>query len=157
MEKLDQLCSIINSEMQSYLRQLGVSEMQSPEPGACENIDPCTVYTITGGDYQIRLVFCAERALLRRIAEGMLGESTEDPEDIRECAMEFFNVVCGRIVAAIFRETRTRARFHCPDFKEGWYIPGKVSSDDNDMVAYCYLSIRDGAAVFMHDPLQPVS
>lgn len=151
----ERLYSIINSQMQKSLRDIGVSEVKCKSRSEFKDMDLCTVYTTTNGAYEIRLVFCAERTFLSLIAESMLGEPVTDQEDIKECAMEFFNVVCGHIVTAIFKETRSPARFHCPCFEEGYYLPGREGTDE--MLVYCYLSIQNGTAVFMHDPLTLMS
>lgn len=148
----DNLYQIINQQMQRCLRDIGIMDVNCRAANSFQDMDLCTIHTTTNGGYQIRLVFYADRTFLLLIAQHMLGEPVADPDDIKECAMEFFNVVCGHVVAAIFRETHAPARFHCPCFEEGYYLPGKEGTDE--MLAYCYLGIQDGTAVFMHDPLK---
>ncbi len=147
----EKLYEIINSQMQKALCDIGVLEVKCKSRSEFQDMDLCTIHTTTNGGYRIRLVFCAERKFLKLIAEHMLGEPVANEDDIKECAKEFFNVICGHIVAAIFKETHFPARFHCPSFEEGCYLPGKEGSDE--MLAYCYLSVHNETAVFLHDPL----
>lgn len=76
----------------------------------------CAVYTTTKGAYQVQLVLCASRKTLRRIAQGMLGESSDDPEEIEEAAKEFLNILCGNIVSEIARRYRANVLFSPPHF-----------------------------------------
>lgn len=150
----DKLCCIINSQMQEFLRRIGASEVDCSKCGKFDDMDICTIYTTIDGAYNIRLVFCAERALLQHIADCMMGEPVTDPEDVEECAKEFFNEVCGHIVAEIFKETHYSARFHCPFFREGYFLPG---NNGEKMLVHCYTSVHKESAVFMHDPLTKIS
>lgn len=110
-----------------------------------------TVYTTLDGDYKIRLVFCAEDALLQKIADNMLEETVEDREDVVECAKEFFNVVCGHIVAAIFRAIKVSARFHCPHFAEGYFLPENGGTES--LIISCFKSDCHEPAMFLQDKL----
>lgn len=76
----------------------------------------CAVYTTTKGAYQVQLVLCASRRTLRRIAQGMLEESSEDSEEIEEAAKEFFNILCGSIVSEIANRYRANVLFSPPCF-----------------------------------------
>lgn len=76
----------------------------------------CAVYTTTKGAYQAQLVLCASRKTLRRIAEGMLGESSGDPSEMEEAAKEFFNILCGNIVSEIAHRYRAKVLFSPPNF-----------------------------------------
>lgn len=107
----DNLYQIINQQMQRCLRDIGIMDVNCRAANSFQDMDLCTIHTTTNGGYQIRLVFYADRTFLLLIAQHMLGEPVTDPDDIKECAMEFFNVDRGHIVAAIFRETHARRGF----------------------------------------------
>ena len=140
----------IRNVMQKYLQQFAKIDMECLRTDHFQKENLSTVYTTLEGDYRMRLAFCAEQTLLRAIAETMLEETVEDPENIAECAKEFFNVVCGFVVAEIFRETNARARFHCPLFVEGYFLPEKEKEDA--LLTFCYQSEQYDPVVFLHDP-----
>lgn len=62
-----------------------------------------------GGDYTFKMRFFAEKPFFYRLAKNMMGEEP-DEEDIRDYAMEFINVVCGRFISEIINETHIKAR-----------------------------------------------
>ena len=47
---------------------------------------------------------------------------------IEDFAKEYLNIICGRIVAGLFRSAHISSRFHIPSFSLGRYIPDDVSS-----------------------------
>ena len=62
-----------------------------------------------GGDYTINMRFLAEKQLFYRLAQNML-EREPDDEEIQEYAMEFVNVVCGRVISEIINATHIKVR-----------------------------------------------
>ena len=144
------LYQLIGNEIKTVLQQIGVTDMQ-----VCNKfIRPqgegfYTVYTSTYGAYNMRLAFSAEWTLLDHIAEVMLCQPVSEEEDVIDCAKEFFNVVCGHVVATIFKATKTSARFGCPCFEEGL----STQNCDDAMLLHCFINEQQEAAVFMHDPL----
>ena len=90
-------------------------------------------------------------SLLQAIAETMLEEPVNHQEDIAECAKEFFNVVCGYIVAEIFKATKAKARFQCPQFAEGYFLPEDGGADV--LMTACYQCEQHEPVVFLHDQL----
>lgn len=112
--------------------------------------DLCTVYTTFSGGYQIRFAFCAERAMMKRITENISEEIVTDPEDIEEYMKEFLNIICGRLVASIFKETKTSARFHSPYFTEGYYIPAD-NGCDNAIITTHYIDEYSETATLSND------
>lgn len=108
-------CMVTKKTMQD-MAKIDLSLASEP-PTSCEDL--CAVYTSFNGGYSLRLVFCAERTLLRRLTENMMGEVSTDPEDLEEYTKEYFNVLCGRLAGEIFHTTRLGARFHAPLFTSG--------------------------------------
>lgn len=143
--------SAIESVMQESLWHFAKLDTECSRVKTFSKDDLSTVYTTLDGDYRIRLVFCAENALLQKIADNMLEETVEDHDDVIECAKEFFNVVCGHIVAAIFRTVKASAKFHCPDFAEGYFLPENGGTDS--LIISCFKSDCHKPAMFLQDKL----
>lgn len=141
----------IQKVMQESLQQFGMFDAQCLQAELFCKENLFTVYTTLEGDYRIRLVFCSEQPLLQAIAENMLEETVENYEDVVECVKEFFNVVCGHIVAAIFQTIHAKARFHCPCFVEGYFLPESERADS--LMTFCYTSEQYEPAIFLHDKL----
>lgn len=73
------------------------------------------------GSYEMTMVMAAEKSLFRMIAEHMSrGRATEC--DISEYAIEYFNVLCGRIISIFNRRMKTAYRFKVPVYKEDLYL-----------------------------------
>lgn len=81
--------------------------------------DICTVQTTFEGGYCASLTLCADTALFTRLAQQMLEEETISPQDVEDFAKEYFNVICGQIVAKLFQSTHVASRFHIPEFHIG--------------------------------------
>lgn len=145
---------LIDEVIQELFWQVAEMRLQQCD---CSNIgaeDLCTVYTTFNGGYKARFSFCAERSMMKRIAGNMAQEPVTDPEDIEEYMKEFVNVICGHIVGFVFRKTKTAARFHCPQFAEGYYIP----PDDNDdtIVRTYYINEYSENAMLLYDKILPM-
>jgi hypothetical protein len=82
-----------------------------------------TVYTVFERGYSTCLSLCAESALFTRLTQGMMHRQDVSPRDVEDFAKEYFNVLCGHIVAQLYRETKIPARFSPPSFRAGRYIP----------------------------------
>ena len=71
-------------------------------------IDMITGYV--SGDFQIKLLCFAQRALFMRLTKNMVGYEP-DEEEAQEYAMEFFNILCGRFISELYKASKTSARF----------------------------------------------
>ena len=87
--------------------------------------DVCMVQTTFEGGHQGSLTLCVDTALLTRLAKQVLEEETVAPEDLEDFAKEYFNVICGQIVARLFQLTKTVSRFHIPCVCTGLQKPNK--------------------------------
>lgn len=83
----------------------------------------------TKGDYELTLVFSAGQQVLRAISNNMIRGLATD-EDIPVCAVEFFNILSGRVISAINNRTHSVARFAIPRLVNG---VRPVPSSDKDL------------------------
>lgn len=85
--------------------------------------DICTVQITFDKGFHTSLTLCADTRLLYRMACNSFHEESVSPEDVEEFSKEYFNVLCGRIVGAVFRATQVPAHFGPPVFYQGRYEP----------------------------------
>lgn len=112
--------------------------------------DICTVHTILEGRRPAALLLHADRALLVRLARAIMHQNVLSPQDVEDVATEYFNVVCGRVVAALFEADHISACFHSPSFHFGRYLPQtdatyqcilNYSGGDNERMQLTYLGL----------------
>lgn len=102
--------------------------------------DSCTVYIAFRRGLRSSLTLCADTSLLMRIARNMMRREDITPEHLEDNTKEYFNILCGRISAALFRTARVSSRFALPAFYRGRYSPDRqceqfvlsYSSDQNE-------------------------
>ena len=120
-----ELQTILGSSLQdTSCRFAGVC--LSPEgtcPSAELSDDTCTVQTTFRGGCRADLALCADTALFARLARNVMGAEAVTQQDIRDVATEYFNIVCGRVAAGLFRTSRIAPRFQIPSFRPGLYLP----------------------------------
>lgn len=85
--------------------------------------DLCTVQITFDKGFHTSLTLCADTRLLYRMACNSFHEESVSPEDIEEFSKEYFNVLCGKIVQAMFQATKVPAHFAPPIFYRGRYEP----------------------------------
>ena len=85
--------------------------------------DLCTVHITFSKGFHTSLTLCADTALLDRLARNALGEESLTQQDVEDFGKEYFNILCGKIAAVLFRNTKVPARFSVPAFYHGRYIP----------------------------------
>lgn len=91
-------------------------QMSGIQLGSCPELEGKatemeTVYGLVDGEYQMQLRFRAEPRMFTRLAKSMIGEEPQDPEEVQEYATEFFNVLCGRFISEIYRNSKLAGRF----------------------------------------------
>lgn len=91
----------------------------SQKPGE----DLCTVHITFDKGFDTSLTLCADTSLLARMARNSFHEDSVTPEDLEEFSKEYFNILCGKIVRAIFQTTQVPAHFSPPVFYHGRYEP----------------------------------
>lgn len=114
--------------------------------------DLCTVHISFRKGFHTSLTLCAETALLARMARNALGTEELTTEDLEDFSKEYFNILCGKIAAILFRDTKVPARFSVPTFHRGRYSPEDhrmqfVLTYDDDH--------REGAQLIHHVPSEP--
>lgn len=141
---------LIDETMQDVMWQVAQIRMQRCNYHEMSNDNLCTVYTKFDGEYDILLAFCADDALMKHLAESMLGEPVSDPEELNECLIEFLNIFCGHVVSSIFREQKISARFQVPCIAENAHIP----IDEDKVIAICYTNTTSPEnAMLLHGQL----
>lgn len=145
----DPIQILINDTIKEVFKQVAQIELQNCTAPKVISKDLCTVYTEFTGGYTIHFAFCAEKKLLKHIAENMLDEPITESEDIEECAKEFLNILCGHMVKTIFGKTKTAARFHSPYFIEEYYVPETDSG--SPLIATHYTDEQFHMAILIND------
>lgn len=108
--------------------------------------DLCTVQITFDRGFRTSLTLCADTDLLKRMACNSFHEESVSAEDLEEFAKEYFNVLCGRITGAMFRETQVPAHFGPPVFYRGRYEP--EGREIQFVLTYC--DEQSGGAQLIH-------
>ena len=108
------------------------------EDEAAPSDDICTVHTVLEARRPAALLLHADRAFLVRLAQAIMHQSVLSTRDVEDVATEYFNIVCGRVVAGLFEADHVSACFQSPCFKPGRYLP------QTDSTCRCILSYAGG-------------
>ena len=111
------------------------------------NQDPtklCSVQTVLDGLYHEKWEFCADREFFHRVTENMMESKSDDPTDLEEYSKEFFNVLCGHLVAEIFRYTKVPTRFEVPSFAPA----SPCTQTEREDLSMCYSSDHAETVIF---------
>lgn len=76
-----------------------------------------TLRITTTGAYRMTFVYRAPPRVFQIIADTMKRRSCTDEADMAEYVKEYFNILCGRIVSGINRETGASVRFGLPEYR----------------------------------------
>ena len=111
--------------------------------------DLCTVHITFDKGFGTSLTLCADTSLLARMARNSFHEEAVTPEDVEEFSKEYFNVLCGKIVGAMFQATQVPAHVGPPSFCHGRYEP----EDKEAQFILTYADEqREGAQLIHHVP-----
>lgn len=117
----EELAKVLDQALQEVTeRTAGVRLHQGDQP---PGEDLCTVHITFDKGFGTSLTLCADTSLLVRMARNSFHEDTVTQDDLEEFSKEYFNVLCGKIVGAMFRATRIPAHFGQPVFYHGRYEP----------------------------------
>ena len=111
--------------------------------------DLCTVHITFDKGFSTSLTLCADTSLLSRMACNSFHEEAVTPEDLEEFSKEYLNVLCGKIVAAVFQTTQIPAHFSPPVFYHGRYEP--EGQEAQFILTYSNES-NEGAQLIHHVP-----
>ena len=115
------LAEILDQALQDVTeRTAGVRLHQGDQP---PGEDLCTVHITFDKGFGTSLTLCADTSLLVRMARNSFHEDAVSQEDLEEFSKEYFNVLCGKVVGAMFRATQVSAHFGAPVFYHGRYEP----------------------------------
>ncbi|MGN8966791.1 chemotaxis protein CheX [Intestinimonas sp. HCP28S3_D6] len=90
--------------------------------------DVCTVCTTFEGGYNANLILYMDTALLTKLTQTTMQEETVSLQDIEDFMKEYFNVICGHIVARLFQAAHISSRFRIPRFYSGLHLPDGAGS-----------------------------
>lgn len=143
-EKLEQ---ILDQALQNVTEQTaGVRLYQGDQP---LGEDLCTVHVTFDKGFSTSLTLCADTGLLTRMACHSFHEDAVDAEDLEEFTKEYFNVLCGKIAAAMFQTTQIAAHFGPPAFYHRRYEP---EGQEVQFVLTYSDGQREGAQLIHHVP-----
>ena len=111
--------------------------------------DLCTVHITFDRGFSTSLTLCADTSLLSRMARNSFHEDEVNAEDLEEFSKEYFNVLCGKIVGAMFQATQIPAHFGPPTFYHGRYEP---EGQEVQFVLTYSDEHREGAQLIHHVP-----
>lgn len=106
----------------------------------------CTVYMPFEKGLRFVLAFQANTPMFVRLTRHILRGDEVTFQDLEDFTKEYYNVLCGHIIARLFQETRVALRFGIPDFCIGEYRPEGYQ----EQFAICYSSDRGEAARLIH-------
>lgn len=108
---------LLDCAVQEMSCRFGGLELSQQETELSE--DACTVSTVFVGEHPSAVALCADREVFVRLAQSIMGRAAVTPKDVEDVAKEYFNIICGKIVAGLFELTRTAPRFQIPRFTSG--------------------------------------
>lgn len=108
--------------------------------------DLCTVQITFDKGFRTSLTLCADTGLLYRMACNSFHEESVSSEDLEEFSKEYLNVLCGKIVRAMFLATEVSAHFGPPVFYRGRYEP----EDSEIQFVLTYTDEHCGGAQLIH-------
>lgn len=137
-ERLREICG---QTARSVTRQIS-DILLEPGVGPPED-EVCTVYTSFERGLPFTLALSADLSLFRRLTQRMMRRERVSEQDMEDSAKEYFNVVCGGVVAALYRATGQAGRFRIPSFCQGGHQPPEGEQEDWEAI---YLGDRDEKA-----------
>lgn len=109
----------------------------------------CTVHIKWERGFHTSVTLCADTEMLKRMTRQVVQTDQVTPQDLEDFTKEYFNLLCGRIAAALFKETKVASRFGLPDFHSGRYAPeGHAPQFELNYTS----DRREGAQIIHHVP-----
>lgn len=112
--------NVLDQVMKDITMQIGGICLQKRD--TILSSDMCTVYTTFEGSYHGTLILCADTTFLIRLARYVMQDEALNPSDFEDLVKEYFNVICGQIVAGLYRISPSPSRFQIPVFHVGRYV-----------------------------------
>lgn len=94
------------------------------------------VTTVTG-HYEGNIVFLSGNHVIRGISENMKHEQITQQSELELYTVEYFNILCGRIITAICNRSNLSARFNIPRMLPDG-LPKDLSDEGATQYEWCY-------------------
>lgn len=120
------LISILNGSLRETTSRF--AGIQLCQQDGCLFNNVCTIHTVLEAPHRTALLLYADSALLLKLAQKIMHREEVSQRDIEDVATEYFNVVCGRIAAGLYRSAHIASRFQTPSFCAGCYLPAEEAS-----------------------------
>ncbi len=106
---IDAMAENLVAEIIEQMGSIRLSRTSKPGQAMMAMEEAVGVCATIGGDYTMEMRFFAEESLFHRLAKNMMGSEPSE-EDVRDYAMEFINIVCGRFISEIIHTTHIKAK-----------------------------------------------
>ena len=83
----------------------------------------CTVHITFKKGFQSSLTLYADSSMLARMTRSVIRKERVSAQDLEDFSKEYFNILCGRVAALLYKATKVPARFGVPSFHQGRYKP----------------------------------
>lgn len=113
--------NVLDSVMRDITNRVANIQLCKKDSVLSNNI--CTVHTVFEGNYHASLTLCADTSLFIRLTKNVMQEEKVAQQDIEDFSKEYFNVICGQVVAHLFEDTHLSSRFQIPTFYVGQHLP----------------------------------
>ncbi len=111
---------ILDASVRDISKRVGRLEVIDSQDGSAVSfVSPYTLTVTTSGDFQNVFSFCADSSVLETIAQNMMRGADVSQEDIRVCAIEFYNILCGQAISSINKTFHTKTKFSIPNMEAG--------------------------------------
>lgn len=131
-----QLRDVLNTSIQDTTHHFAGIALS--ENGESLSNDICTVHTTWEGGCEAVFLMRADRTLLTRLARIILHSEAVAPQDIEDVAMEYFNIICGRVAHGLFQVAHIPTRFQVPRFHPCSYLP------EDEVTCRCVMNYSSG-------------
>ena len=142
-----ELADLLDQAVRKVTEQTAGIQLSPSGETLGENL--CTVHISFSKGFHTSLTLCADTELVFRMARNALGEEELTQQDMEDFCKEYFNILCGKIAAILFRETSVPARFSIPAFYHGRYTP--ENHQTQFMLTYADAQ-KEGAQLTHHVP-----
>ena len=96
-----ELADLLDQAVRKVTEQTAGIQLSPSGETLGENL--CTVHITFSRGFHTSLTLCADTGLLVRMARNALGEEELSQQDVEDFCKEYFNILCGKIAAILFR------------------------------------------------------
>lgn len=121
MVKDQSLSKIIDDAVRDISLKVACLDVDSTQEVNISFAHPVSLVVAVRGDYEMQIILQTDKYVLSKISENMKRQIIEDDNDIAIYATEYFNILCGHIVASYNRSYHMKTRFSVPKMWEVSY------------------------------------